>query len=37
LGAIEALRWSSVLTSLLGVWFAWLLARRVFPGQVAVA
>lgn len=36
-GAIESLRLSSVLTSLAGVWFAWLLARRLWKGQAWTA
>ena len=36
-GAVESLRLSSVLTSLAGVWFAWLLARRLWPGRTWAA
>ncbi|MEY2746399.1 MAG: Dolichyl-phosphate-mannose-protein mannosyltransferase [Planctomycetota bacterium] len=36
-GAVESLRLSSVLTSLVGVWFAWLLARRLWPGRAWTA
>jgi hypothetical protein len=32
-GAIESLRLSSVLTSLVGAWFAWSLARRLWPAR----
>lgn len=36
-GAVESLRLSSVLTSLAGIWFAWLLARRLWPERAWTA